>query len=154
MTPSAHLVHRAPGRIRIRVPSRRHDGEYFKTLSENLKSVSGASHVVTNALTGSILILHTAELALDVLANYAFKEGLFELAPNEQENAPVLVTETISDILKTVDQKLIKWSEGQVDLRSAAFVGLFGLGLYQMARGRVLPAAISLFDDARGALRA
>jgi hypothetical protein len=152
MLPKAHLVHLSHGRIRVRIPSMRKNSSYFKSLHSDFQKVPGARSIVTNAITGSLLIVHSAEIALDTLANFAVKEGLFEIAPELELAAAVSeeipLSQAVAEICQSLDEGLIKLSEGQVNLKSATFLGLVGLGLYQVSQGRALPAAISLFDDA------
>lgn len=56
MTAVAEIVHRMPGRIRLRVPERRGDEAYFSALSEQISRLDGISHAKANPRTGSIVI--------------------------------------------------------------------------------------------------
>lgn len=56
--PRGHVVHRSPGRTRLRMEGHRHDQPFFEHLSERLRQVPGVASVDCNAETGSVLIHH------------------------------------------------------------------------------------------------
>ena len=57
MTPvQAEVVHRLPGRIRLRLGEKRGDADYFASLSENLDGCEGVERVKASPSTGGILI--------------------------------------------------------------------------------------------------
>ena len=56
MSVQAEIVHRLPGRIRLRLRERRGDTAYFASLSEDLGGCDGVERVKANPATGSILI--------------------------------------------------------------------------------------------------
>lgn len=56
MTVRAAIVHRLPGRIRLRLQEKRGDADFFSMLSADFSGLDGVQHVKTNASTGSIVI--------------------------------------------------------------------------------------------------
>lgn len=55
----AVIVHRLPGRIRLRLQDRRGDTDYFSTLSEEISGMPGIAEVKVNPLTGSVVIIYS-----------------------------------------------------------------------------------------------
>ncbi|WEX89900.1 hypothetical protein PZN02_005232 [Sinorhizobium garamanticum] len=54
----AQIIHRARGRVRIRIPARRHHASYFDELRTNLLACEGIVAVQVNPLTATVLIEH------------------------------------------------------------------------------------------------
>ena len=75
MTVEARIVHRMPGRLRIRVPSKRGDAGYFRAVKEALSAVEGVERVEVAPLTGSVLLCSRA--AAETLIEAARAKGLF-----------------------------------------------------------------------------
>jgi len=66
MIPSASIAHRVPGRIRIRIPSARADSEFLEKARAALASLPGVLEVTCNPLTGSLLVLHSPDIELQL----------------------------------------------------------------------------------------
>lgn len=77
MSPRANLAHRIPGRVRVRVPSRRKDNEFFQHVERRWLEHDQVQQVEVNVLTGSILFWH--ESALEPILEFAAEEDLFDL---------------------------------------------------------------------------
>lgn len=132
----AQIAHQLPGRVRMRIPEKRGDSQYFEQLRQAVGAVPGVKQVVVNPLTASVLVLHDDALPLGQLAA---QWGL-KLAA-----APPQVVERLGSGLQTMDSTLRGVSSGQLDLRGTALLGLLGMGLYQAAQGEVLAPAVTLF---------
>jgi hypothetical protein len=119
--PIAEIEHRLPGRLRLRLASRRGDAAFFASVAERLARLPGVRSLRANPRTGSILIEHDG--AAEALGELAKEQGLLQIA----SPAPPP-----------------RWSGGEghrtarVQPLSLAAAGLAGLGLYQAARGRLV----------------
>ncbi len=123
----AFIEHELPGRIRLRIPSRRGDRPFFEAAGKRVAELPGVRSLRANPLTGGLLIEHRT--SRDAIASFAREHGLFDLS------APVAVP--------------VRHEAATVRLPSAALpaplslaaAGLAGAGLYQLARGQVLGSA-------------
>ena len=132
--PLAELVHQLPGRLRLRVDSRRGDSAFFADMAKRVAGMAGVRAVRANPRTGSLLIEHDG--AADALVRSASEQGVLRIAAP----APRAVRTTVR-------------SRRVIPVRplSVAAVGLAGLGLYQAGRGRFLGSATENFWNAYGA---
>jgi hypothetical protein len=124
--PVAEIVHEMPGRARLRISSRRGDASFFTAIAAGLSAHPGVSKVDFAALTGSLVIQHTGPLEEIVAASEKaelFRVGEAEVtaaaAPHELPKLPV-------------DPKL------------AIAAGLGAIALWQLAKGKTLPPALTL----------
>jgi hypothetical protein len=142
MLPEAFITHMAAGRLRIRIPSKKGEMTYFTSLKDQISGLPGIEKIEVNSLTGSVLVLHNLpvqEIDLKTLAGYSKAGGLFRLeAPNGAEKP---VSEKISGIFKGADKGVRDFTRGQFDLPTVAVLGLLGVGLVQMTRGKTAAPA-------------
>ncbi len=121
MLPTAHVEHKLPGRVRLRVASRRGDHEFFNTIVHRTKARSGVTSVAANSRTGSILIRHDGEFG--GMADLGDELNLFSLvwpeAPREHS---------------------VRHAAGDAPLATAS-AGLSGIGVYQATQGRLFGSA-------------
>jgi hypothetical protein len=149
MLPHAEITHNSPGRLRLRIRARRGRADYFAGIEEKLVQCPGVERVVTNPVTGSVLL----EPAVDLAALVAFTQAqqLFQLA-----QAPVLMaplTQQVAERLSALNGELRRFSGGGIDLGSLGFLGLATLAAVQLQRGHVLGPASTLLWYAAGLLR-
>lgn len=138
--PHAHVTHKMKGRVRIRVPSKRHDHQYFSHVKQKLAEIDGVQHVETNARTGSILIRHGTDL--DTIRDFAEHHGLFTIAAAAE--AVLALAQKLSNRFEDIDQSVIEATRGNMDLRSIMLVTLGGAAVIQALRKDVLPPAFNL----------
>ncbi|MDA8387485.1 MAG: hypothetical protein M0Z58_02325 [Nitrospiraceae bacterium] len=155
MVPVARITHRTKGRLRIKVPPRKGDGEYFASLAAGLLKVPGITDAETNPITGSVLILHATEP--EKIIAYANENGLFRILldkMNKGDNngggaagkppgrpASKRLTSRIADVFKQTDSMMLEMSGGQLDIGGTAFFALLGVGIYQIASGNFMAPA-------------
>ena len=112
MLPVAFLEHQIPGRIRLRVPSKRGDCAYFDSARQRLSGTPAWGEVKANARTGSLVIRDCGDV--DRLKSEAAKRGLFSLADDKPAppaaNPRASRDETGSDsvFLSKADERNIK----------------------------------------------
>lgn len=134
--PQAHIEHELPGRLRLRIPSRRGDRPFFEAAARRVAELAGVRSLRANPLTGGMLIEHATTTG--AIASFAREHELFDLPapvvpPAPREAAPPARPAVFSNPL------------------SLASAGLAGAGVYQLARGRVLGSASENLWNAYGA---
>jgi hypothetical protein len=127
MVPVASIEHQLPGRVRLRVPSKRGDVPFFEKVVRELSKHPSLRELTASSLTGSIT-MHYCEPLQSITA--AASEGkLFETGRSEpQKHAS-----------KSKQASRLGEASG---LAGATAAGLSGLGLFQVARGNVLGSAV------------
>lgn len=142
MLPQAFITHVAAGRLRIRIPSRKGERTYFTSLQEQISGLPGIRKIEVNPLTGSVLVLHDLPVQgidLKTIAGYSKAGGLFRLEAPNGSGKPV--SEKIKGIFKGADRGVRDFTRGAFDLPTAAVLGLLGVGLVQMTRGKMAAPA-------------
>ncbi|WP_427306165.1 HMA2 domain-containing protein [Cupriavidus sp. H39] len=135
----AQLSHVLPGRLRVKIPTRRHDVAYFEDVIRRLSQCEGVDEVIVNSLTASVLIIHS--ISDDAVAAYASEQGLFRLRLDLTASNSRIVARPASPAprLSTVDP--ISASDRRAGVLSAS---LASLGILQTLRSQVMVPAISL----------
>jgi hypothetical protein len=135
--PSARISHFTARRLRIKVPEKRRNTDFFSAAAERLATWESIERVETNPLTASVLIHFSNPERLFLEA--AVKNDLFDIDFNSafgDSAAPAV----------TADHALRRWTENQIDMRGVLFVLLLAGGLFQLLRRRVdTPAATLLW---------
>lgn len=147
--PLARIRHAIAGRARLQVREHKGDTEYFERLVRTLSDAPSVRNVRANVLTGSALLQLDGELA--PVLDYAQKAKLFTMEATEaasRAHRPIL--EALYEGFGEINERVSGVSDGQLNLASLATVGLAGLALTQVLRGRFLPAGGSLLWYAAG----
>jgi hypothetical protein len=141
--PTAYIVHTTTGRVRFRFPDQRGNAEFFDSIAMGLARHSSVLEARASAHTGSLLVLHTGDLS-DLIA-HAAKRGLFDVS-----TAPLPVTSfrRIRDAIDDVDDRVAKGTGDTLSVGKLMFFGLLGAGIFQVNRGHLLPAGMTLFKHA------
>jgi hypothetical protein len=141
MTFTAYINHSLPSRLRIRVPSKTGDVDYFARVYSSLGKLPGVNEVRVNHVTGSILLLHD-DISLQQLREHAAAEQLFTL---EQQSLPnPTVVERFAAGLNGLDRGLRGVTANNVDVRTVVLAGLAGMAVRQIQQGQVMVPAVSL----------
>ncbi|MET0388088.1 MAG: HMA2 domain-containing protein [Polyangiales bacterium] len=146
--PSAFVSHRAPGRVRVRIPAMRHQDDYFERLRAQLASVPGMRRLTTNTRTASVLIEFTGEI--EALAQLGQRLELFDLGHRPH---PHSVTEFLHVLTSQPDRILKRVTDGRVDMAGLTALALTGMGISQIVRGHALPAGWTLLWNATNLVR-
>jgi hypothetical protein len=131
MIPEAFLSHTAPGRCRIKVPARKGDVSYFSVLKEHFTHFEGVKHFEANALTGSVLLIHAADL--NAIAAFGEEYSLFKLRLLSPRTTAL--SGNIAKAFRDFDKKVKTFTGNQVDVPGIAFVSIVGFGIYEIGRG-------------------
>ena len=86
MIPTAYVAHALPDRVRVKIPERRGDQEYFAALAARVSSLERVRNVRVNADAASIVV--ETENAAAVTRRIASDKALFAIAP-ARERAPL-----------------------------------------------------------------
>ncbi len=128
--PEAFIVHSTINRLRLRIPSKRGDYEYFQTISDKC---SNFPETITkaNPLTGSLLIVHTMKQE-DMIA-LLNKLGMFRI--KTQQKSKGKLHRDIESVFAKMDKGITKATGGELNLTMLTFLTLAGAGIFQIARG-------------------
>jgi hypothetical protein len=138
MIPVAHIQHQLPGRVRLRVPSKRGEVPFFEKVVRELSMHPAVRELTATPLTGTIT-LHYSE-PLQPITAAAVDQGLFETCRLEPQTSA------------SGSKPAPRLSEASGFAEGIA-AGLSGLSLFQAARGRVLGSATENLWHAFGAQR-
>jgi hypothetical protein len=152
MPVAAHIVHRVPGRVRMRIPHRRDHHEFFADVEKRLSQCAGITNVSTNPSTGSMLVRFEGDLET-VLAQAA-AAGLAELLDISDSLPPTKpVGEALLERLQQTDARIVTSTGGAMNGGSVVLVGLLAAALLQLWRGQTFGPAVPLLWYAAQALR-
>ena len=131
MIPQAHIVHKVNNRLRIKIPSKRGDKDFFASVENKFSKDSAGQTVLTNPDTASVLFLgrFTAKHVAEVAEQY----DLFKLNTRKRRRETLLGG--VKDMFRTADKNLLKMTGGELDIPSVIFLGLISHGIYQFTRG-------------------
>lgn len=144
--PDAYVVHKTPCRLRLRIPDRRNDENFFANALKWLKRFPGVE-AEANAFTSSIL------LQGEGVAQALSKLG--EDAPFSVKDSPQGSGEEIEQLrkqLRTFNEQFARLTGGG-DARAFIISLLIISGIVQLARGNIGPPALTLLWYAGEALR-
>lgn len=134
MIPRARVVHATPGRVRLKIGSKRGDAAYFQALLHALAEVEGVDRLQANPQTASVL-LEFSSGGLRRVSDEALHRELFVL---EVEEGSAHLPD--AGAMQPWDHPL----RMGLDWRLLAAMGLVGLAIRQMAEGKVLSPALTL----------
>lgn len=143
--PWLQIVHTSAGRLRLRA-ARAMDESFLGELARKLTESPAVHEVRTSARTGSVLILYDGER--DALLEFLRELELFELATPKQRTPMHRIKRAIEE----ADERLAHRTHGAVTVGSITFAAMTVAGLWQSARGEMLPSGIALLQYALQAL--
>lgn len=154
--PTAHLRHVATGRLRVKIPQKRHDEAYFARVAQSVSAWDSVERVEVNPLTASVLVFFKDLVAL--MAENALKNDLFSVDFDELEavaqagfgvagqvfGTPVFGGQA-AQAVSAADAAVRRLSFGAADLQSGLFLALLAAGTYELLRGNIMAPAVTLF---------
>jgi len=143
--PRAIVVRSSTGRARLHIDNRRGDESFFEQAAAIMAEHPAVQEVRASSRAGSLLILHSGDLA-PVLAHAQGRE-LFELDAH-----PVSSMRRVSDSIDLLDDKIAKYSDDSLNLGKVMFVALVAGGLWQVKKGLIFPASLTVFNYALKAM--
>ena len=135
--PAAHISHFTARRLRIKVPEKRRNTDFFAAVGERLATWDSVERVETNPLTASVLIHFSDPERLFVEA--AAKNDLFDIDLDAAfgASAEPTITQAAVQSFETADHALRHWTQNQIDMRGVLFVLLLAGGVFQLLRRRL-----------------
>jgi hypothetical protein len=142
--PEARVGHFSAGRLRVKIPEKRHDAAFFHAVAERLAGWDSVDRIEVNPLTASVL-LHFADPHALFFENAA-KNDLFDLAIDESGTPPppARLNEQAARGFANADATVRRWTGDTADLRSAVFLMLLVGGMTQLFRGAIAAPAATL----------
>ena len=137
MLPTAYVCHRVGRRIRVRIPERKGDADYFSLLKGHLAGMKGMETCELNPITGSLLIT-LAEDGEEV-GQFALRSGLFRLEGSPP--SPPGLSNQVKQNFNEWNDKVRSFTGGSMNLGDIAFLSLMGIGIYQISLGEFLAPA-------------
>jgi hypothetical protein len=141
----AVLVRSSSGRARLHIDARRGDDRFFSDAANVLAEHPAVREVRASSRAGSMLILHSGELA-PILA-HAESRALFDV-----DTHPTPPMRRLRDSIDVLDEAIAKQTDDSLNLGKVMFVALLGAGFWQVRKGYVLPAGLTVFNYALKAL--
>ncbi len=139
MAPRAQIVHRLPGRLRLKISEKRRDTAWFGEITPRLEKLAGVQQVEISPLSGSVLIRYEPHEPLEQRLR---RSGILEITDPAASPPPVL--DTLTDVVSRSDKALERRTGGRANLRSLLILVLVVLAIVQTLRGRIMIPAISL----------
>ncbi len=131
MIPEAIVCHSTPGRSRVKVPSRKGNAAYFSNLKDHFTHLEGVREVEANALTGSVVFIHAADLK--AISVFAEENSLFRLI--KLDNGTPALSRNVVKTFKDFDKGVKRLTGNELDVPGVAFLTLLGFGIYEISRG-------------------
>jgi hypothetical protein len=141
MTIPAHIVHQTDGRIRIKIPSRRGDSQFFSSLSEQMMQLEQVERARGNAAAASLAVEYGGAVQP---VHARFEQCGLELNASEVRDAGVNNKFFID---------AIQASSAQIKPMMLAGAAFALVGVVQTARGEIMLPALSAFWYAASAWR-
>jgi hypothetical protein len=143
LPPEAQIVHAIPGRMRLRVASKKGDPSYFTHVEQELRRFDAVYDVTSNPVTASILILHRDED--ETLLEAAEDCELFVRASDVSTGSLI---EFASERADQLERSFAQMTEHRIHVFELVFGGLVLAALIQTLRGRFLAPATTLLSYA------
>ncbi len=142
MLPRAYIVHQIRSRLRLRVPEKCQDAEYFTALENELSSLPFFSGVEVSPVSGSVLLLHPFH-PFEAVRPGLESLGLFELV--DTKPPAVSPMQAVTARMARTDSLINEISAGGLDFRTLAFLVAMVITLQQATRGNFAGPAIPMF---------
>jgi len=142
--PKAFIKHQMPGRVRLKISSKRGDERYFEELAEAFAECDAIKQLQINPPTASVLVEHGTNSFVEIVT-FATNAGLFTVAEGEEAELMAMEHSSIASLSSLaashLDHKLADLSTGRVDVRSILFVSFVGLAVHEATKGHVMAPA-------------
>lgn len=146
MTPNASIVHRLPGRVRLRIPSRVRDAGYFDAVAHGLLEIDPVESVTANSTAASILMIYGGDL--EWILGEAARRGWFMVADRDGENGTPF-ERRVAGAIDKIESRL-REAGAPAGMKSPVLAGLIVASAVQLLRGRWLPSGLTLAGYAFG----
>lgn len=139
MVRHAYVSHHSAGRVRLRIPSARHDAESLRRMAHATREVPGVRAAEYNPATGSLLIKYASDMVRDLgtFTDAISKAGIpLELVgalTGAEEIVEMRETSQlasgVNSLFASLDQAIKYATDNQVDLKVLLPIGAAAVGL-------------------------
>jgi hypothetical protein len=129
--PEAHIKHRSPQRVRLKITSQKGNSHFFSELRDELAGCHPFKKLTVNALTGSVLFIDDN---IDVAAIVAYAESQRLFTVTTQKSNPSPLAHQAVNPIQNFNHLIRQYTGGYADLTSVLFVLLSALGIYDILR--------------------
>jgi len=133
MLPDAYLSHAIPGRLRVKIPSKKGDSCYFDDVHTLMSEYEGIEKVVVNALTASVLVIHAVDSKK--IAAYAERNNLFRMEDVKPFEKQTYISRKVSETFRDMNSSVIVSTKGFANVPDLVLLTLVGLSAIQISRG-------------------
>lgn len=134
MIPDAVIAHVSTGRLRVKIPSQKGNLAALKSQGDQFAACPGVLSIEVNPVTGSILLIH--QTTVSAIVEYARSKNLFSLEEQKGPKVPSAdLRRDLGETFKSVDRQIQNLTDGDMDLRGAAFAALIVMGSAQILTG-------------------
>jgi len=143
--PRAYIKHQLSGRVRIKIPKKRGNYQYFDEVADAFADCKGITQLQLNPSAASILVQHDDNTTLSAIAEHARHAGLFKLI--EDHDSKQLMKEHLSIAgwsavgVTHLDQSITRLSDGRLDLRTFWFLSFVGFAINEASKGHIFAPA-------------
>ena len=137
--PEAYISHSILHRLRIKIPSKKGDAAFLASLKDHFLRLEGVEKVEMNAITGSILLIHTLDPVK--IAQYAERQLLFRIEGLNTRYKQTFVSRKISETFQDMNKRVTVSTKGFANIPDLAVLTLLGLGIFQISRGNFMAPA-------------
>ena len=150
MSLDAHVAHATKDRLRLRLPELKNNIASMGGLKTALMGIDGVNKVEINPLTAGVLIIHSN--AQTHILTAAVQSGLFTIKEKKiDKSIATPLTTNVVETARLMNRQLKSLTGRQLDLPNMFFLVLFGVGIFQVAKGNfALPAWYTAFWYAYG----
>jgi len=125
-----YVSHLSPGRLRVKIPSKKGNVVFFSSLKDQLSQLPGVESVEVNPVTGSILLIHSLDPG--AVTNFLKAQNLLKMQPGKDT---FNFHQEITRVFDATDRRVKGFIGGGINLGALAFLALTGAGVYQILRG-------------------
>jgi hypothetical protein len=129
--PDAYVGHTIPGRLRIKIPSKKSNLSYLTSLKESFSGLQGIERLDVNPATGSVIFIHNLDIG--EITDYAHSNGIFSLKKSHHYRPNM--HQKVSRSLGYFDRWIQSLTGGEMDMWGMSFVVLVFAGVYEISRG-------------------
>ncbi|MHC1728209.1 MAG: hypothetical protein AB9866_19755 [Syntrophobacteraceae bacterium] len=131
MPPLAYVSHQTPERIRLKIPSRKGDSSYFRSLEGVCATTPGVRDAHSNPVTGSLLLI------LDPDSNLSLPDFAGKLDLGLEPVVRRTLEQEAANQIGRANDRVREFTGGGMNLNSIAFLGCVAAGIYQISVGNI-----------------
>lgn len=130
--PEAFISHQTPGRVRIKIPSKKENESYFSSLRKAFSQLEDLESVKLNPLTSSALFVGS-NIDAECVAEHGEKTRIFRLVEKTPQGA--VLPRQVIEPLRSLNRSFGQLTGGEIDFAGILFLTLLVVGALQILRG-------------------